>query len=179
MNLKTISNHPIWSGLVVAGLCSFAGTVTGLIDWAEAWNIVVMGWRYLTDSSTVANWLIALVGLYIIFTFILFLRNLPERVSEVSWLSYRTDKFFGVQWRWRYIDYRVSNLNPFCPSCDLQLDPVQDSMFHAIDSITLHCDCGAGPWRYDKSWDKLNHDVTKRIQQKIRAGSWQADPGNS
>jgi hypothetical protein len=175
MNFRAISNHPVWSGLIVAGVCSVAGTITGFIDWTEVWNVVVMGWRFLVGTSAVPNWFIAAVGLYIILTFIIFLRNLPVRESEVDWLSYRDDKFFGVRWRWRYIDYRVSSLNPFCPSCDLQLDPVRDSIFGAIDSVSLFCDCGAGPWRFEKSWDKLNHDVTKRIHLKVRGDTWQAD----
>jgi hypothetical protein len=91
-----------------------------------------------------------------------------------DWRSYTVDMFFGLRWRWRYLEEgQPYEVHTFCPYCDFQVYPTNASAFRSVDRIAFHCDsCGQNLAAFDEPWEFVENKVKRFIQQKIRNGSW-------
>lgn len=178
--LKVIWNDPVWSKVIAASILALVAFVgTYFLNW---WPIIGSyfsdGYVFITSKSLVPNWLLGMFALLVIPTLLLigaliysFLK--PESPSAPSWKNYTFDNFFGIVWRWKYIDNTMSDMHTFCPHCDFQIFPKNASGFNAIDRIAFLCDsCHANLGEFNESYLSLENKAQRFSQQKIRNGSW-------
>ena len=176
MSLKKILSENLVSssvGLLFTGLTALLVTVFG--DWNTVGQALVGAWDYVTASTAVPRWAVAIVSIWTALTTIILVAiRLQASGSGEDWRSYRTDNFYNMRWSWIWSgDSQPYNLSVFCPVCDYQLDCCYDSAYTAIDAIRYECHCGAGPWRFEESQSVLNNRVKKLVQQRVRTGQWQ------
>jgi hypothetical protein len=105
-----------------------------------------------------------------------------SRFADRVWRGYTSDTFFACAGGWRYLDEcgAILGLASFCPHCDFQVYPQNDSPFRAVDRIACRCDgCGRELLAFDEPVASLAGRVERFIQQKLRNGTWAAGPDSS
>ena len=142
--------------------------------FSEWWWPAVRGsapdvYEMLARHTSIPNWLLAgLVGIALVFTATV-IGSLVSR--RPRWRSYTEDEFFGLVWRWRYSvvvgEGIPVDLTPFCPFCDLQVQPVLAAGGH--DGIACLCDgCGRTLGTFQESAFALQRNVERLIHRRIR-----------
>jgi hypothetical protein len=89
-------------------------------------------------------------------------------------LSYTEDVFFGVRWRWRYVDGSgVSLLGAYCPKCDLEMQPMVPQHQFIGPYVFFRCeDCGEAVAQIPaQSMRELEDRIRRTIQKNLRARS--------
>lgn len=126
-----------WKEHRAAFLVGTAATVAGGIilafNWADVWNWLNSAWQWVTGSAAHPRWLLGLLWLSVI-GWVLFALTRVGEPPAPSHVSYQQDNFFNVVWRWNWDFDRVTEVTPFCPQCDLQIIPHNDS-----NSLRLAC----------------------------------------
>lgn len=176
---KRIWSDPVWSGVIgsaiFVGLSAF---IVYLLDWTPRLGAMVSSaWAYMLSDAVVPTWGVALLGVLAIPTLVLAVVllwvNRPSRPSTPDWMDYRKDRFFGLEWRWRYSGSQVDGLRSFCPQCDFELFPVDTSYFATVPRFTYLCDsCGTKLEEFEGEVDELESKVERFIHQKLRNGQW-------
>jgi hypothetical protein len=171
------------AGVILAALLGAVGWVMHLENW---WPVVGHGitvtWAYLQGTTPVRRWVFgALVFIAGLFVFLVISvgatlyhpkENPFGNVSPIvgpDWLSYTTDDFYELKWRWRYRDGEIKDLVTFCPRCDYQMLAIGTSR---SSQVVFHCDICGKEYYIRESWDTLRSVVPRRIQQKIRTESY-------
>ncbi|MCL7713402.1 hypothetical protein [Stenotrophomonas mori] len=178
--IRSIWKDPVWSAVIAAGVIAIAGFVGNYFFgyWPKVTSLAASTWGFLTASSYVSHWVLGLLFLGVAPTILLLLAGAwtlvrRESGTSASWENYTADQFFGLRWRWRYVDGHISNLNSFCPNCDFQVFPYQASSYNFIDRIGFSCDsCKSSLGEHDESHAQLKSKVERFIQQKVRNGTW-------
>ncbi len=183
--IKNIWKDPVWSAVIAAGIIAIAGIIGSyfLGYWPRITSAATSIWGFLAASSNVPHWVLGLLFLGVAPTILLLLAGAWALLrggsdTPASWIKYTTDRFFGLRWRWRYVDNHISNLNSFCPNCDYQVFPHQASSYNFIDRIGFSCDsCKSSLGEHDESLAQLKSKVERLIQQKVRNGTWSSSSG--
>ena len=118
-----------WKVTLVGGIVA---TVVGGLILQALGAVDVLGRTFravlwLGASATVPRWTVALFWMLVgtnVTALVVFLKR-RFSAPPPPWLSYLTDVFFGVRWRWQYFsnDYAINldSIVPFCPRCDHRL----------------------------------------------------------
>lgn len=183
--LKSLWKDPVWAAVIATSITAAAGALgTYLLGlWPAIATLVVSGWMLLLAQTSVSNWVLVLLAVSGLPALLLVLALawslLPNSsANQTSWENYRTDAFFGLRWRWRYVGGAIDRLNTFCPHCDYQVYPQRASAYQAIDRIAFQCDsCERQLGTFDESFANLESKAERFIQQKLRNDSWQAKSG--
>lgn len=178
--LGKIWKDPVWSKVIATGILAVFGLLGAYLlgVWPAIGRLASSALSFLLAPSSIPNWGIALLCLGVIptiFGLVLFSwRMLKEKKDHApNWMSYTYDDFFGLRWRWRYVDGNISGLCTFCPKCDFQVYARDSSNFRIIDRILYFCDsCGSNLAEIEESQYQLESKVKRFIQQRIRNGSW-------
>ncbi|MCE7568165.1 hypothetical protein LZS85_18705 [Aliivibrio fischeri] len=142
--------------------------------WPDIKKFLTDSCLYLVSPSNVPVWWVALSSIISVLSIVLiFFGRLLERnkTESVSWLDYKKDTFWGVEWHWSYWGGEIQNLNSLCPKCKYEM--VIEHQYTSYQKITYKCeDCGyiasiSGDSEYD-----VSHKVNLKIQQKLRTGEW-------
>lgn len=178
--LEKIWKDPVWSKVIATGILAAMGvlgaSLLGL--WPTIRGFASSVWSFLLASSNIARWGLALLVVGTARTFIgvvlLIWRTLKgNEAHPANWTNYTSDEFFGLRWRWRYVDGYISSLYSFCPKCDFQVFARDASNYSFIDLIIYSCEsCGSNLTELEESEAQLNNKVKLFIQQKIRNNSW-------
>ena len=118
-------------------------------------------------------WAILLVMLAPPAVIIIVIRSLMNPARE-SHFTYIYDRFFEIDWYWRYLDGRIweKYIIPRCPNCKSQLQPFQESGFIIIDHVTLRCHhCGFNK-RFEFNYEALLDRVKREVDRKIVTGEY-------
>lgn len=183
--LKSYWKDPVWSAVIAAGVVAAAGAIgTYLLDWwptiGKALAEVI---DFVLDRSSIPNWLIGVMAICTLLILLVLVGAAwnairPSRKANLTWLTYTSDSFFGVRWRWKYINNAVGELTTFCPNCDYQVFPEDASAYSAIDRIAFRCDsCQRELATFNESYSALKSKVERFIHQKIRNGTWNSHVG--
>jgi hypothetical protein len=136
---------------------------------------------YMVSTTPVRHWVFGLLVL-IAALFVLMVIGIavsmhqPEKnpfdnlvpIAGLGWRTYTTDDFYQIRWRWRYRDGEITDLMAFCPPCDYQMAPIG-----LMNEVSFHCDLCARNYNIrESSWDSLRNIIQRRIQQKLRAGTY-------
>jgi hypothetical protein len=187
---KKVWHDPVWSKVI-----------SGLILSALAWAGIHFGWwtvvskvarsaarwvfALLTGTSPIPHWLIGLAGFMVLLAFVIlglavaathsgsesaFARIIPPP----PWLSYTTDTFYKVRWRWTYrAGGEMTVPVCFCPRCDCQLVAHNRGRVPGMDTTAFHCPaCDGYIHEVDKPIDYIEQTVALFIQKKIRNNTW-------
>jgi hypothetical protein len=161
-----------------------AATVVGMFAALRGPVLRVFG-RAWSQTRLSVNWLfdplpaprILVIGLLVV-AFSLAARRLRSRAVEElpaapSPRDYREDAFLGLVWRWTYDSSgQPRSVYPFCPQCDLQLQP-GIGLFHM--TTELHCDrCRRELLSCDQDWPNLQARIVREIQRALRTGEWRS-----
>lgn len=172
--LKKIWHDPVWSKVIAAAIVAVVAVMAGyVLNWWPKVGAVLL------QTTLVPNWLLGLLALGTALTVLLVVVVVCAGIRQdeslkPEWNSYSTDNFFGLRWRWRYLDGgQPFNIVAFCPRCDLQLHPQQGSGYQATDRIAFRCEsCGQFGIELEESESSLEDKTARFIQQKIRNGQW-------
>ena len=189
---KKIWHDPVWSKVISALILSaLAVTWAGIhFDWWSAVlrvsrSVIRSLFALLVTTSPIPHWLIGLAGLIVLLAFVIlgtavvvthgasesaFARIVPPP----AWLSYTTDTFYKVRWRWTYgADGEMTVPVCFCPRCDCQLVPHNRGRVPGMDTTGFHCPaCDGYIHEVDKPIDYIEQTVALFIQKNIRNNTW-------
>ena len=180
--LKSTWKDPVWGAVIATGIVTVAGALgTYLLGlWPVISAAATTAWQFLLATTQVSNWILAMLAVPVILLLLLaviVIHGLWSNSSEhqPTWISYTTDTFFGLRWRWCYVGGSIDKLNTFCPTCDYQVFPQRASAYDAVDRIKFNCDsCHKHVCTFDESFDQLQSKAERFIQQKLRNNSWKA-----
>ncbi|WP_397411143.1 hypothetical protein [Polaromonas sp.] len=180
--LKSIWKDPVWGAVIATGIATAVGAIGtySLGFWPAISAAAASAWQFLLASTQVRIWVLVVLALPVIlllFLIVIVIWGLwsNSSVNQPTWTTYTTDMFFGLRWRWRYVDGSIDRLNTFCPHCDYQVFPQRASAYEVIDRIAFKCDsCHQSVGTFDESYDQLQGKTERFIQQKLRNNTWQA-----
>lgn len=179
-NIKRLWHDPVWSKVFAGAILAVIGLIGSyfLKWWGPIGRTCKVAFEYFGESSTLSNWVLLILWLFFaamvlligIVTWAKFILP-PDRPN---WLSYKSDEFFGIRWRWCYgTGNQILNLCSFCPKCDYQIFPDSITGHNYLEQYIFHCDyCGYISREFEESPNSINSKVERFIQQKIRNDSW-------
>ena len=146
-----------------------------IVAFGWYFNLGIMFLDYLGTTFLVPLWLI--VAVFLILLLLLFLltrailRQSATSAAKKSQLSYTSDQFHGLIWRWSIdSDLEPYFISTFCPRCDMQLHP-RGSPYP--DSTQFQCDkCGYISEVIKLEPAQLEEWVIREIQRKLRTNEW-------
>lgn len=127
-------------------------------------------YAWLTSLILIPIWLFILF-LGVIFSggiaIVILIRN-RKSTKEAEWLTYLTDKFDGLIWRWRYNNQQIVDIAAFCPHDDTRL-VVDDRIVYTH----FLCETCEREFELDGDLDRVEGRVERQIERKVRSGTWQ------
>jgi hypothetical protein len=175
--LKRIWKDPVWASVIATG-------IGGLWSYFAGWwpTIAQAGkdaWAFFVATSPIPHWIPVLLVLMALPTLVVGAMLVwqlvrPTSASKPDWHGYNEDNFFGLTWRWRYLDDgRIWDIHTFCPHCDFQVFPQNATAWDAIDRIRFQCDsCHRDLGDIQEAFESVENKTKRFIQQKIRNGTW-------
>ncbi|QHI69493.1 hypothetical protein [Tichowtungia aerotolerans] len=145
------------------------------------WQIILAFKAHLGSTASVPWWLVYAVLAIIILLLSRAIRqalqSLATDVAKASPLSYTTDHFHGLVWRWRMdSDFQPYRISTFCPHCDMQLRPCSSGYGY---STQFHCDkCGFSSSNIEMETGQLEEWISREIQRKLRTNEWKQELPN-
>jgi hypothetical protein len=101
----------------------------------------------------------------------------PAKVpEEPKWKSYTTDSFLDVNWKWGWDGTSITNLQPICPKCRLNLHPATELFGEPGDpdaelllmGLTCHdSDCAFKVSLYGKHHIQTADDLKRHAKDRI------------
>ena len=182
--IKSLWKDRVWSAVIAALVITVGGACgTYLLGfWPRMATFGSDIWHFSARPTAVPNWLLVILGVATIPTLLLLAAGIwalfaKKTSNQPSWVTYTSDMFFGLRWRWRYTAGSIAGLNTFCPHCDYQVFPYDASAYQMVERIAFKCDsCRRDLGQFDESLQSIQSKVERFIQQKLRSGNWQ--PGN-
>lgn len=127
------------------------------------------GFRLLfLGKVEISFWLLILLSLCSVILFIIIL----FRIRSPKWVSYTTDMFDGMTWRWTYIgfDYVISPPYPYCPDDDTKLVYTNNSYTYETSFICETCSRRFGPFSENLIFNQGR--IVRQIERNIRANTF-------
>jgi hypothetical protein len=119
---KKIWTDPVWSKVISAAILGIVGLAGSyVLNWWPAIGAWLAGaLAFSASQSLVPHWAIGLVVLLALPTVLLVLiaawgRIFPGSDEKPNPLTYTSDVFFGIRWRWSFSGHYMSDLHTFCP----------------------------------------------------------------
>lgn len=138
--------HPIRTRIIgtivavaVISLFSYLG------GWQWAFGEFRQVWGWFIGRVSVPVWLLcvlSIVAIGVIVAALAVVFFMARRAPVDSAPGYTEDTIFNIIWRWDYgPNRRIQNLTPFCPFCDLRLQPRATSGHWAPHPpVSFRCD---------------------------------------
>jgi len=185
--LKKLWTDPVWSKVLAAAIVSAGSAICAYLFgfWPAINTGLATGLGYINSSSETPNWLLLLLGIAAIPSLLLivaacwnlfFFREAGREINaQQGWLTYTSDRFYGLRWRWKYRAGRVVDLHTFCPYCDYQVFPHNASSFSAVDHLAFKCDSFSRELaNIQEPYSHFESKVERFIHQKLRNNTWSA-----
>jgi len=166
----------VWSrviaGLIVAGLIAVGSYF--LHWWAAIGHGALVAFTFLGAKTPVWNWLLGLVGIVVVVVLVIVVSALIAAKQEVRnpLTAYTTDDFCGVRWQWHYgPNWRIENLNSFCPKCGLQIFMLKSGAYAVVPKVIFSCEeCEYTTEYMGGPAAVVESLVTRLIQRNLRQG---------
>lgn len=171
-------NDPVVSGLVVIAIAGPVGS------YFLGWWSVFAEWlastaAFLIAATPVPNWLLLILGLTTsallgFLALAAWTRLRPSRKTH----TYTEDTFLNMRWRWQYYGNTIMSITPYCPHCDLQIQPRRTPKLDMMSmrgignthQTQYFCDgCGAQIHTTDTRHDGTIDFVERQIRRNLRA----------
>lgn len=72
---------------------------------------------------------------------------------------------FGIRWRWNYDAGDIRDLTSYCPKCDMNVRPKEETRHGFLRLISYRCECGK--WQ-SKSFQCSQVEMINRVQRTIQ-----------
>ncbi len=164
-------SDPVWSKIIATTIVAIVSALFyGLVWLYQDTKFVVWLKNWAITQTPVANWilvLLALLSLCLAIGVVLATRRFwsqkkhSKKKKPTSYRNYTSDTISGICWRWEYAPPGdVWSLIPYCPNCDLQIEP---TIFRSDGRVTFACRvCGI------ITQEKLSgSEFLKRVWQQI------------
>ena len=182
---KQIWSDPVWSKVIASAiLAGFAVTGTYLLHWWPAIGYAlsrVSG--FLVAKTPVWNWLLALMISIIVVVMAIAVLAYRAAKQELPnpLLSYTSDEFLGVEWRWHYGPrWRIEGIHSLCLRCGLQIFMADASAYDVFPRIVVYCDeCGQKTREVDGNTHMVERRVIRLIQRNLRERSKAVSSGSN
>ncbi len=139
--------------------------------WPALWAGVIASVLFFLADTRTPNWLLLVMAGCTFLALLLAIRKLRTTTPQPT--DYCSDLFFNMRWRWAYAGGRVHNLATFCPRCDLQIVPHDESGYRAADLYGYRCtDCATTLHTSHYTPRSLYEQVELQIEKKLRSGAW-------
>ena len=108
-------------------------------------------------------------------------RDARDVARKQESLSYQSDVFFGLVWKWTYGAREcIQDPGAYCPRCNDRILVVDISEFDDVPRIRFVCEnCRAPLLDFDGPFEFVQSDVTRLIRKKIRSRSFAQLPSAS
>lgn len=172
----SIRNHVI-AIVIATGILALVKPVRhiGELVLRWFWTIILNFDVYIRRPAIIPLWFLYLIVLFLLIELLIELSRVDMRYTEQkgqekSPITYKSDKFFDVVWRWKLdSNFYPFSITTFCPSCDMQLYPEN----LGFGRIIFHCDkCNYKGFPLELDEVRLEDWVSREIQRKIRTGEW-------
>ena len=90
-----------------------------------------------------------------------------KRAAPIAFST--TAEILGVRWRWRYREGNIRDIAPFCPKCDVQVRPAEETRHGFLHLISYRCQCGR--WRsqsFQCSHAQLINQIHRTVQSRAQ-----------
>jgi hypothetical protein len=172
-------NDPVWSKVIAGVILTVLAVIgTRLLNWwPTIGRFINSVWGFISSATVVPNWLLGLLCLLslpmiLLICVLVWSKFHPSQNKGPDWHTYTSDIFEGIRWRWHYSYDAIGNLYPYCPKCNLQINP-DDSMISLTGQIRFYCDgCNWKLRKLSESEGSLENKVKRLINQKISNGKW-------
>jgi hypothetical protein len=173
--------------LVTIGLV--AAAALGLVQFLVpgGWGWVFMPFRRAASAAgawaaslvSVPVWLLCIVTALTVaavcaVAFVAWTR-LRKRAVEIAPLT--TAEIFGIRWRWNYDEGEIRDITSYCPKCDLEVQPTNETRHGFLHLISYQCRCRK--WQsksFQCSQDDMIDRVYHTIKQQIRKRAAAVEP---
>jgi hypothetical protein len=158
--------------VIIAAVRPFRNLVVVVAKWF--WSALVTIWKHLMATAFIPWWLVyaavAILLLLVVRAIRAYLTDLAEETAKESPLSYTSDRFHGLVWRWKMdSDFQPYTILTFCPRCDMQLHPDMPG----YSPTQFDCDkCGFTSETIKMTSNELEHWVYREIQRVLRTQEW-------
>jgi hypothetical protein len=191
--LKKYWHDPVWSKVIAVAIVGLAGIAWASYRhwWSMIWLRITDVHAYMVSTTPVRHWvfglLVLIAALFVMMVIGItvsthqpeknpFGNIVPVAVARPEWLSYTTDYFYELRWRWKYRDGDIKDLNAFCPRCDYQMVPTGISR---LSQVSFRCDICPEGYEIRESYDAMMSVIPRRIQQRIRTGTYPKSQSSS
>ncbi len=76
--------------------------------------------------------------------------------------------FFNIKWRWGFSAHgKIVNLESFCPTCHVQIFPIDVSSYESAPQILFVCDsCDKKLWESQETKEYIQEEVIGLIRKR-------------
>lgn len=176
---KSVWKDPVWAGVISGTLLLVLPAIlaTGKGWWPAIWAGVA---GFFALETTIYVWLLLVLALgasllVLLVAWALFSQWFMRSEEAPDFKAYKQDEFHDLIWRWDYSDTgKINRLAAFCSACDYELQAKDRwGHFHSGRSVFFSCECCGRMVENDSpSAIELELSVVKKIQQKLRIGTW-------
>ena len=103
------------------------------------------------------------------------------RPAGPPWLSYQTDVFLEIRWRWAYTAaHRIADMTPtpFCSQCACRMVVGNTSGYRGVPRTAFKCEeCGFAR-EFEDPGSETAGRVQRLIEQAINPGAWSTRTGS-
>jgi hypothetical protein len=173
--LTRLWKDPVWSkvistlivALILAAFAYFKGW------WPNISKALYQSSLWTVAKTPISNWLLILLSLFALGFVLCIVAIVILRSGKAipDFLSYQTDIFYEIRWRWTYVGGKIDRLVSFCPICDYQLIPKEAGAYAAAPRTLYECedeDCRSFAKVIDLPQEEIENRILRSIQKKLR-----------
>ena len=133
--------------------------------WLQQFASATSGWA--GSLVTVPVWLLCTISTILVLALVAGAWAVAKRLGKHGAEprpAITSAEIFGIRWRWNYHEGDIRDIASFCPECDRQVQPKEETRHGFLRLISYQCECGR--WR-SKSFHCSTVDFVDRVQRTI------------
>jgi hypothetical protein len=144
--------------------------------WTTARGLAVTVAQWLLAPTQVPRWGVVLFAVLVFILLAIAIRARLRRWAVPPHLSYCSDVFLGVQWRWRYHDDHTidtESVTPYCPRCEHRM-LAYGTAFSV--STSLRCEACSHENQVDVKVEDLQRRIVWNIEHAVNVRRRHLEP---
>ena len=141
-------------------------TFLKLLGWI--WSGIIWVWNFISTSYPLPGWILIILFLL---SFVVIKKKFLELITHKKYKHYTEDIIQNVKLRWSWKGKKISDISPFCQSCDNELVLKYDHINYKIDYFCEHCDNVVATITDANMYDEFG-PFKREIMRKFREGDF-------